>query len=231
MEKRHSSDEKDTMLRDAFARLSGRVPQSQWAASPAPYSQLKAECLTLFSQPGFDVRLRSYLANHATVRRAFEMFFTFISMSARAKWQDAPEHIRGIVARGWFLGRWIPTFLVIDRPVGRFVLNDDSPLAVPIKAGAAPLLASVRQFLNDRTFYLLRNGFAHWAFHWDVVGPDQYVVAYDWERDLPTAKLHLEEADAYHILAYGVIEVLDDVFISPSASKAASDKVKQSFIH
>lgn len=77
------------------------------------------------------------------------------------------------------------------------------------------MLASVRAFLNDRTFRLLRNGFAHWAFDWDVVGPDSYVVAYDWERDLPTAKLHLEEADAFHIVAFAVIEIFNEVFISP----------------
>ena len=218
------------MLRGAFARLSGRVTQSQWTSSTAPYSQLREECIPLLSQADFDLKLRGYLANHATVRRAFEMFFTFISMSARAKWQDVPEHIRGIVARGWFLGRWIPTFLAIDGPVGRFVLNDDSPLAVPIKAGVAPLLASVHGFLKDRTFLLLRNGFAHWAFDWDVVGPDQYVVAYDWERDLPTAKLHLEEADAYDIVAYAVIEILNEVFVS-SRSRGTPDERPQEIIH
>lgn len=202
------------MLRTAFLRLSGRVASSAWATSLAPYSQLRDECLGLLADEGFREKLRTYLANHAAVRRAFEMFFTLIAMAARAKWQDAPEHFRGIAARGWFLGRWIPTFLIIDGPVGRFVLSEDSPLAGLHASGGKPLLTSVRTFLNDRTFRLLRNGFAHWAFDWDVVGPDSYVVAYDWERDLPTAKLHLEEADAFHIVAFGVIEVFIEVFIS-----------------
>lgn len=144
------------------------------------------------------------------------MFFTFIAMAARAKWQDVPEHFRGVAARGWFLGRWIPTFLIIDGPVGRFVLSDDSPLVTVLASDTKLLLVSVRAFLNDRTFRLLRNGFAHWAFDWDVVGPDSYVVAYDWERDLPTAKLHIEEADAFHIVAFAVIEIFNEVFISPS---------------
>ncbi len=207
--------EKDAMLRAAFARLAARVEASPWVASAGPYSQLRDECLGLLADTDFGAKLGAYLAAHAAVRRAFEMFFTFIAMAARAQWQDAPEQIRGITARGWFLGRWVPTFLIIDGPVGRFVLSEDSPLTSHLGARTGPLLRSVRGFLNDRTFRLLRNGFAHWAFDWEVVGPDSYVVAYDWERDLPTAKLHLEEADAYHIAAFAVIEILNDAFISP----------------
>jgi hypothetical protein len=68
--------------------------------------------------------------------------------------------------------------------------------------------------MNDRLFKLLRNGFAHWGFDWEIVGRESYVIAYDWERDLPTAKLHQAEADAFHIVAFALVEVLDDVFIS-----------------
>jgi hypothetical protein len=89
---------------------------------------------------------------------------------------------------------------------------------------AAPSVGAA--FLNDRIFRLLRNGFAHWAFDWDVVGPDSYVVAYDWERDLPTAKLHLEEADAFHIVAFAVIEILNEVFIRPPGRMAPNLRVE-----
>lgn len=214
------------MLRKAFSRLSARVAPSSWTTSPAPYSQLRDECFGLLVDNGLGTSLRRYLANHAAVRRAFEMFFTFIAMAARAKWQDAPEHSRGIAARGWFLSRWIPTFLIIDGPVGRFILSKDSPLAGVLESGSTPLLASVRSFLDDRTFRLLRNGFAHWAFDWDVVGPDSYVVAYDWERDLPTAKLHLEEADAFHIVAFAVIEVFNEAFISPPGKMTPNQRIE-----
>ena len=213
------------MLRAAFVKLAARVAPSPWGSSAAPYSQLRAECFGLLVDADFAERLRTYLANRAAVRRSFEMFFTFIAMSARAQWRDAPEEFRGIAARGWFLGRWIPTFLIIDGPVGRFVLGEESPLASCLKGGASPLLSSVRGFLNDRTFRLLRNGFAHWAFDWDVVGPDSYVVAYDWERDLPTAKLHLEEADAFHIVAFSIIEILNEVFISPPAQMTPNQRM------
>ena len=52
---------------------------------------------------------------------------------------------------------------------------------------------------------------------------ESYVIAYDWERDLPTAKLHQAEADAFHIIAFALVEVLDDVFISQRSASRISD--------
>ena len=69
--------------------------------------------------------------------------------------------------------------------------------------------------MGDKVFRSLRNGFAHWGFDWEVIGRDSYVVAYDWDRDLPIAKLHQEEADAFHICAFALIEVINDVFLGP----------------
>jgi len=67
--------------------------------------------------------------------------------------------------------------------------------------------------LNNRLFRRLRNGFGHWSFDWEVVGTKSYVVAYDWENGTQTARLHQEEADAFHIIAFVLIEILDDVVI------------------
>lgn len=117
------------------------------------------------------------------------MLFTSIAMAARARWDDAPEVFKPVVARGWFLGRWIPTFLIIDGPFGRFMTADDSPLKAHYDPDYA-LLTAAKYFLGERTFKLIRNGFAHWSFDWEVVGKDSFVVAYDSERDLPIAKLH-----------------------------------------
>jgi hypothetical protein len=54
----------------------------------------------------------------------------------------------------------------------------------------------------------------NWSFDWEVVGSDSYLVVYVWERDLPHAKLHLAEADAYHIAAFAIVDVLHDVMLS-----------------
>jgi hypothetical protein len=87
-----------------------------------------------------------------------------------------------------------------------------------IQHGTYPLLASARDFLNNKLFTDLRNGFAHWAFDWDAIEGDSYVVSYNWETGSITAKLHQEEADAFHIIAYALIEILDEVVIAPRYS-------------
>jgi len=212
----HTADEKDKILREAFAKLKARGVSSSWATAQNPYSEIEVECRVLMANAEFKQALESYLRTHTGLHRAITMLFTFIAMSANAKWQDAPVQYRAVRARGWFLGRWVPTFLIVDGPIGRFFYGEDSPLR-PWFGTNYPLLTSARDFLNDRLFRLLRNGFAHWAFDWEVVGGESYVVAYDFERDLPTAKMHQAECDAYHIVAFAVVEVLNEVFISQRA--------------
>lgn len=208
--------EKNDSLRKALQRLSPRFPGSAWALSDEPFTALRSECVLLASSPHFMELLKAYLRSRTVLKRSIESFFTIIAMAARAKWDDAPAEHRGIVARGWFLGRWLPTFLVIDGPIGRFFLSESSPLTTHLGPGY-PVLSAAVDMMGDRTFRALRNAFAHWGFDWETVGRDSYIVAYDWERDLPTAKLHLEEADAFHLCAYALIEAVDDVLISERA--------------
>jgi len=146
------------------------------------------------------------------------MFFTYIAMSARANWENVPPAIRPITARGWFLGRWLPTFLVIDGPIGRFLNSRESPLSQTLPV-ASPMLDAARDFLRNKEFYTLRNGFAHWGFDWEVVGDESYVVAYNWENDLPIMKLHQKEADAYHIITFAIIEILNITMINPKSGR------------
>ncbi len=107
----------------------------------------------------------------------------------------------------------MPTFLIIDGPIGRFVCHKASPLH-PYLDGRYPLLAAARAFIGEKLFLQVRNGFAHWGFDWEVVGGDSYIVIYNWEQDLPIARLHQREADAFHIVAFALIEILDEVVIS-----------------
>lgn len=88
------------------------------------------------TDPGFAKRLEVYLRTHTGLRRAVNMLFTFIAMSARARGQETPVASRAVAARGWFLGRWVPTFLIVDGPIGRFVCSDDSPLKPSLGPGA-----------------------------------------------------------------------------------------------
>ena len=221
IEKHYNLTEKNEILRNAFQRLANRGFASAWASHPTPFSALHDECAALMTDPTFAAQLQTYLRTHSIVHRALEMFYTHIAMAARARWDETPEHVRPVAARGWFLGRWIPTFLIIDGPIGRFLCSDTSPLHAYLDPNR-PMLTSARDFLNDRTFRLLRNGFAHWGFDWEVIGHESYIIAYDWERDLPTAKLHQSEADAFHIIAFALVEIIDGTFISQRSLTASA---------
>ena len=213
MSKSYSPLEKDRILRDAFDKLKARGISSALASQSQPFTALSNECGRLKEEAEFRKALEDYVRVHTTLPRAVQMLFTCISMAARARWQDVPDEIKPVVARGWFLGRWLPTFLIIDGPIGRFVGADDSPFKGRYGPDW-PMITAARDFLAEKTFRLVRNGFAHWGFDWEVVGGNSYVVAYDWERDLPIARLHQSEADAYHIVAFSLVEVLNDVFLS-----------------
>lgn len=205
--------EKDKMLSDAFGCLKARGITSAWASAERPHTALIEECHTLMRELAFRSELSDYLRPRSIIPRSLAMFNTYIAMSARADWSSAPDEFKPIAARGWFLGRWLPTFLIIDGPIGRIVCGDESPLHARLSP-KYPLLSAARDFLKNRVFTLLRNGFAHWGFDWEVVAGESYIVAYDWERDLPTAKLHQKEADAFHIIAFSLVQVLDEVLIS-----------------
>lgn len=212
MNKDFTASEKDVMLHDAFGRLQTRGIISMWASDEYPYTNLRRECQKLSQDKEFRKSLDDYLRVRSIVARSFKMFFTSISMAARARWDDDPDEYKPITARGWFLGRWLPTFLIVDGPIGRLFDSDSSPF-YKYFGEEFPILTSARDFLKDRLFRLMRNGFAHWGFDWDVVGHESYVIAYDWERDLPIAKLHQKEADAFHIITFALIEVIYDIFI------------------
>ncbi len=212
MEQMHSPLEKDKILRDAFEILKARVVVSAWSLEYQPYTALFNECQQLIQDESFSKGLRDYIRVHTTLPRGIQMLFTCISMAARARWEDVPDGIKPVVARGWFLGRWLPTFLIIDGPVGRFLSANDSPFS-NFYGPNWPTITAAKDFLGERTFKLVRNGFAHWGFDWEVVVENSYIVAYDWERDLPVAKLHQAEADAYHIVVFALIEVISDVIL------------------
>jgi hypothetical protein len=216
--KRWSEQEKDQLLTRAFQDLELRGIKSDWAKSPSPFAQLRNECNGLMGDEVFARTVKEYLRARSILRRSVEMFFTYIAMSARANWENVPESIRPVTARGWFLGRWLPTFLIIDGPIGRFLNGRDSPLC-RIPPDTCPTLNAARDFLRYKEFYALRNGFAHWGFDWETVGSESYVVAYNWDNDLPIVKLHQKEADAYHIITFAIIEILNDTMINPKSDK------------
>jgi len=104
MNDRYSSSEKDEILRDALVCLHHRGISSDWTKTTQPYSALYHECMCLMQDHDFVNDLAAFLRTRTVLRRAIQMFFTQISMSARSDWTAAPPEIRPVVARG---GSWV----------------------------------------------------------------------------------------------------------------------------
>ena len=219
----NSATKNDQRLREAFECLSARGISSDWTNSTRPYSALREECKRLMEDAAFAKELADFLRTRTILRRAITVFYNTISMSKRADWRAGPPESWGLAARGWFIGNWLPIFLIIDGPIGRFLCHRTSPLHSYLD-GRYPLLAAARAFIGDKLFLQVRNGFAHWGFDWDVVGDDSYLVVYNWEQDLPIARLHQREADAFGRAAFDLVYILDEVFISQRAEDDGDGK-------
>jgi hypothetical protein len=198
----------DRQLRAAFTALGTRVSDSVWSRSDAPKSVLATGFRALADQPHIRDDVRAYLAANPSVASAAEMLFTSIAMSARADWCSTPARVRGVAARGWFLGRWIPTFLVLDGPILRFL---NSP-AFRRQTGSPEFLRAVRSFFHAQDFMALRHGFAHWSFTWVSNGNDSEIVVHGRASE-STVRVSRREVDAFHILTFAVVEAVHDVFL------------------
>lgn len=211
MDDEHAAPDREFQLRRAFEELRARLTPSEWpGATETPFGDLVAALQSIMAQEPVAQDIAAYLAAHPGVANSFEMLFTSIAMSARADWRSAPANIRGVVARGWFLGRWLPTFLVLDGPILRFLKStafrrQDSP---------SRTLRAVRRFFEAADFIQLRHAFAHWSFRWDVDGDDSTIVGTN-DAGAETVRFTRAETDAFHILTYAVIEALDDVILRP----------------
>jgi hypothetical protein len=215
---RNSTDH-DEQLRRAFGALTSRVPQSTWSRSTEPQTHLNAGFQTLRAQPAVAEDVAAHLKSNPSVASAAEMLFTSLAMSARADWRAVPEPHRGVAARGWFLGRWVPTFLVLDGPILRFLKS----AAFKRQEGQTEFLRAVRSFFEARDFMALRHAFAHWSFCWTVNGDDSEIVATT--QDSSEIRVSRKEIDALHILTFAVVEAIDRSFLRPerAARKAVED--------
>ena len=158
-----------------------------------------------------------------TGKNPVEMLFTSIAMSARADWRSGPAEHRGVLARGWFLGRWVPTFLILDGPISRFLRSE----AFRRQVHTVRILREVRAFLSANDFVRLRHAFAHWSFRWEVTETDSERVGYG---KTPTEEVRASRAEvvAFRIITYAIIEVVHEVFVDktrppnqPAAAGAA----------
>jgi hypothetical protein len=205
-----NSRDKNDLMRAAFLLLSSRNIAPDWATLQKPYSALYDDCTRLMQDKGFVSELTAYLQQRMYIHRSVEMLLTHMAMAENSHWDQTPTWMQAISKQGRYINRFVPTFLVIDGPIGRF-LRKDSP--VKSRLGEEyPILSAAHNFLDDKVFKALRNGFAHWSFDLEVSGGEPYLISYKDGKDVVAAKLHLLEAEAFHIISFGLTEILDKVF-------------------
>jgi hypothetical protein len=135
-----------------------------------------------------------------------------MSVASFARCQDIPMPAQLYAWRGVWIGRWLPAFLVIDGPLGRFLRAQTSPLNVLLRRNHAgyPTLAQARDLFNHDLFRRVRNGVGHWSFAFEGVGlDDTQLVCFDWESGARTAEVTVLEAEALFLASFSIIECLD----------------------
>ncbi|MHB1422588.1 MAG: hypothetical protein ACYC3I_05220 [Gemmataceae bacterium] len=148
------------------------------------------------------------------VQESLETLLAQLAMSANVPWQDVPPIQQSLARRGWHIGRWLPTFLLIDGPLGRLLKDKESPLTQLLrddhKKSLLPLLANARDAFNNDLFRRVRNGFGHWSFFWKDVGQSSVITILNWEKGTEEARLSLLESEALHFVSYSVIYSIDE---------------------
>jgi hypothetical protein len=205
----HSKEEIDRLL---FGLLQTRGIASAWALRQSPRAELNVECQQLFADEDFRLRLTGYLAANPVIAQSIETVLAQLAFSAGVNWQQTKPILHVLARRGQHLARWLPTFLLIDGPLGRLLRQAPSPIAEILKSAHSsfPLLASARDAFNNDLFRKIRNGFAHWSFVWQDVGGAVQIQVFHFETGLMEAQVSLLEAEALHYLSATVIQALDE---------------------
>jgi len=211
--------DRDAVFRRAFTELMPRVASTNWFSSARPFTDLLSGLQALAAQPAIAADVAAHLDVDPSVENAVEMLFTSVAMSARADWRAAPQDVRGVVARGWFLGRWVPTFLVLDGPILRFLTS----AAFRRQNPPMPILREVRKFFQTDEFMRLRHAFAHWSFEWMVEEHDSIIIGRDGSKE--TVRVTRKEADAFHIITFGVIQAIDKAFLRSRRKRSALSSI------
>lgn len=206
-----NSRDKDDLVRAAFLLLNSRNVAAEWARLHKPYSALRHDCIQLMTDAVFVSELKGYMQKREYIHHSVEMMLTHMSMAENSRWDQTPTWMQPISKRGRYINRWIASFLIIDGPVGRFLRWKDSPIKSRI-GEAYPVLSAAQSFLDEKVFKDLRHGFAHWSFDLEVSAGEPYLICYKDGKDVVSARLHFLEAEAFHIITFGLVEILDEVF-------------------
>jgi hypothetical protein len=211
----HGPQTHDQVERVLFELLSARGMASAWLQEADPRASLRSECRTLLANGEFRSRLADYLLANPVIPHTVETVLAQLAFSAGANWQSAREILQPLARRGQHLARWLPTFLIVDGPLGKLLRQRPSPLAEALQAGhsTSPLLASARDAFNNDLFRKVQNGLAHWSFTWTDLGGLARIDIFHFETGAKEAEVSSLEAKALHYLAASVIQVLEEELI------------------
>ena len=215
-EESRSVDQAHT-TRQLLERLERRGVALAWCEQVHPLQKIHQERTSLLSDHRKREAIAKYLSANPIIKESLESMLAQLAMAAGVRWQETKADLQPLAYRGWHIGRWLPTFLLIDGPLGKLLRDTNSPIAQILKLDARikqearsySLLCSARDAFNCELFRVVRNGFAHWSFHWSGSGRDAVITIIDWKTGVRQEKLSLLEAEALHWLTTEVIYALD----------------------
>jgi hypothetical protein len=213
-----------SLLRAMLPVLAKRRIAEHWATSSTPEDDLACECRAIANDSESLGLFTSYLRDRQIIQRSIYSFLAHIGVAMLPRKEIVfPSEIAKKMSpdfsfEGYCLSWWLPTFLVLDGPLGQILRDSQSPLNLILRTHAStyPILADVRKAFNKPLFRELRNGVAHWAF---VFEPDidgiHRLVCFDLSGK-KTVEVSIFEADALARLSLCTIKCLDQYVFYPA---------------
>lgn len=210
--------DQDTLLRELLALLAAKGIARKWSTSYTPYSDLQRECNAVASDPAVLLQFSQYFTNNKIIQLTVETFLAYYSVAAFSRADQIPWPAQLFAHRGVWINRWLPTFLVIDGPLGKFLRASESPLNILLRARHEefPILAQARDLFNHDLFRRVRNGVAHWSFTFEGEGQEERLICFDWESGQRTVDVSVLEAESLNMASFSIIECLDRGIFKPT---------------
>jgi len=79
---------------------------------------------------------------------------------------------------------------------------------------------AARNLLGNRVFVTIRNAFAHWSFGWETIEREHWIVVYNEDTSVETIRFHQRQGDALHLIAWSIVDVLNQVFFRSVSRRA-----------